>query len=572
MPSARLPARPAAPPPPLRRGSGWAAAGLAALLLAGCGKAPDPAARPAAAPAPGPGGPVFEDVTRSSGIAFTPQLAAGPLDNIMKSDGAGGTFLDFDNDGFLDVYLVNPGPAPGFADAPAGTVRRPNRLFRNRGDGTFEDVTARAGVGGAGFGTTAAAADYDNDGYPDLLVVNFGGLILYHNEGNGTFKDVTAQAGLTSTQAGISATFLDVDGDGKLDIFVANYLAYDPAVKLPPGSPVPYPGPLMYAGEFNRLYRHRGDGTFEDISERAGVRLPNHRAMSVTPLDYNLDGNEDLYVTNDGTPNLLLAGDGRGAFTEVALQAGVAFDQFGQAAGSMGAAVGDVDGDGLPDLLVTRFGKASLYLNSPGGLFEDRIGASGILSASAPYVGWGGCLVDFDNDGNLDVFIANGDPHVITQGMPSLLLRNQGRGSFVNAAAEGGPFFQRLLNLRGSGAFDLDNDGRMDLLVTALADPAILLHNRRPNANHWLTLKLVGTRGNRDGFGAQVAVTAGGRVFKAETRCPTNYLFQQDPRLHFGLGTAARVDRLEIRWPKPGGQTQVLTDVPVDRVLRVTEP
>jgi enediyne biosynthesis protein E4 len=444
-------------------------------------------------------------------------------------------------------------------------------LYRNLGNGTFEDVTKRGGVEGAGFGTTAAAADYDNDGHTDLLVVNFGSLILYHNQGDGTFQDVTAKAGFTSKRAAISATFLDFDGDGHLDLFVANYLVYDPAVKLPPGSQVPYPGPLSYEPEMNILYRNRGDGTFEDVSERAGIRIAGHRAMSVTAFDYDLDGNEDLYVSNDGTANLLLANDGKGHFKDVALQCGVGFDQFGGAAGSMGAAVGDCNGDGFPDMLVTRFGNASFYINSSNGLFEDRIVASGILNVSAKYVGWGGALLDFDNDGDLDIFIANGDPHSM-KGTPSLLLGNQGNAIFVNAADQAGPFFKREVNLRGCGVFDMDNDGRLDILLTSLGGRAVLLHNQGTYPHHWLTLKLVGTRCNRDGFGAQVKVVAGKHMFQAEARCPTSYVFQQDPRLHFGLGRESKVDRIEIRWPKPSRQTQVLANVAVDQIMQVKEP
>jgi len=487
----------------------------------------------------------------------------------MESDGAGGTFLDFDNDGFMDVYLVNSGPAPVLSDAAPGTPRWPNRLYRNRGDGTFVDVTRQAGVAGWGFGTTAAAADCDNDGCTDLLAVNFDGLILYRNNGDGTFVDVTEKAGLTSKQAGISATFLDVDNDGYLDVFVANYLRYDPGVKNPPGTKAPYPGPLSYEPEFNLLYRNRGDGTFEDISEPAGIRIPGHRAMSVAALDYDLDGDADLYVSNDGTPNLLFANDGKGHFTEVGLRAGVSFNQFGGAEGSMGAAVGDCNGDGLPDLFVTRFGNASLYLNSRGGIFEDRVQPSGILPISSQYTGWGGNFLDFDNDGDLDLFIANGDAHSM-QGMPPLLLENRGDGTFTDASAQAGTLFNRPLNARGSGAWDFDNDGRLDMLITSLGDRAVLLRNVAQTGSHWLTLKLEGTRGNRDGFGARVRVSVGGRILDSEMRCPTSYLFQQDPRLHLGLGSHKTVDRIEVRWP--GGQTLALTNVMADQVLKVTEP
>jgi len=547
--------------------------GLAAgfFLLAGCGKPPQPASNATQAEAAAkPGSAVFEDITQKAGIDFIHQLVGNKIDNIMKSDGAGGAVLDFDGDGYMDIYLVNSGPAPMLAEAPPETSRWPNRLYRNRGDGTFEDVTKRAGVAGFGFGTSAAAADFDNDGRTDLLVVNFGSLVLYHNEGDGTFKDVTSKAGLTSKQAGISATFLEYDGDGYLDVFVANYLRFDPAVKPPPGSQVPYPGPLSYPAELNLLYRNRGDGTFEDVSERAGIRIPGHRGMSVAAFDYDGDGDQDLYVCNDGTPNLLFANDGAGRFKEVAMVCGVSFDQAGVAAGSMGAAVGDCNGDGLPDMLVTRFGNASLYINSAQRLFEDRIAASGILNVSAQYVGWGGNFIDFDNDSDLDVIIANGDLYSL-RGTPSLLLENSGNGTFINAAGKGGPFFTRQLNLRGCGVFDLNNDGQLDVLLCSIGDRAVLLQNRLPAANHWLTLRLVGTRCNRDAFGAKVKVIAGDRTFQCECRCATSYVFQQDSRLHFGLGNQPKVDRIEIIWPKPSGKKQILSDVHADQLMTIRE-
>ncbi len=550
---------------------------FALLLLAGstgCGPAPkSPAAKssqPATPSAAVSAGRLqFEEVTERAGLRFNHQLADGRLSNIMESDGAGGCVLDFDGDGWMDIYLVNSGPAPVLSDAPPGTKRTPNGLFRNRGDGTFEDVTERAGVSGHGFGTTAAAADFNNDGHADLLAVNFGGLILFRNQGNGTFTDITAAAGLTQTNAAISATFFDADGDGWLDLFVANYLVFDPSIRVPEGSSATYPGPLAYAPEFNRLYRNRGDGTFEDISERAGIRIDGHRAMSVAPIDYDLDGDTDLYVSNDGTANLLLANDGKGHFKDVALQAGVAFNQFGEAAGSMGAAVGDLNGDGRPDLFVTRFGLTSLYINSPAAMFEDRAGASGILNVTRDFTGWGGNFLDADNDGDLDIFCVNGNAHLL-QGMTSLLFENDGHAVFRNASAPAGKFFQEKINSRGSGGIDFNNDGRPDIVISTLGGPAHLLQNTAATTNFWLTLRLEGTRGNRDGFGARVAVTAGGRTQTAEARCPTSYVFQSDPRLHFGLGPAATAERVEIRWP--GGAAQVLTNVAANQVLRVREP
>jgi hypothetical protein len=547
------------------------------FLLAGCDKSnrqpsespPRDSASAKTAPAQRPnGGGIFEDVTARSGLDFVHQLADGKLSNIMESDGAGGAFLDYDGNGFIDIYLVNSGPDQVLSDAPRGTARMPNRLYRNRGGGVSEDVTTQAGVEGSGFGITAAAGDYDNDGHADLFVVSFGDSILYRNRGDGTFQDVTAQAGLVCHGPGISATFLDYDRDGDLDLFVANYLHYDPTIKLPAGSVAPYPGPLAYEPEFNRLFRNRGDGTFEDVSEITGIRVPGHRAMSATSLDYDLDGDSDIYVSNDASPNLLLANDGQGRFTDVGLQAGVAFNQFGDAAGSMGAAVGDCDGDGYPDMLVTRFGNASLYMNSRGGLFEDRIQAAGILNVSAKFTGWGGNFIDFDNDGDLDVFIANGNPHFM-EGMPCLLFENQGRGAFQDASAKAGPFFQTKINARGSGVVDFDNDGKLDILITTLGGRPVLLRNQSANQNHWLRLKLEGTRSNRDGFGAQVRVTVAGQVHYAEARCPTSYVFQEDTRLHFGLAAQTRADRLEIRWPS--GQTQILTNIGADQTLLVRE-
>jgi len=406
--------------------------GLGGLCLlagvSGCRRAPIPPGDTS----PAPTGGLFEEITERAGIDFRHQLADGDLSNIMESDGAGGVVLDYDGDGWMDLYLVNSGPDPVISDAPPGTVRWSNRLYRNRGDGTFEDRTDAAGVTGYGFGISAAAADYDNDGDTDLFVVNAGSSILYQNQGDGTFRDVTESAGVQNSRAGIAAAFLDVDLDGYLDLFVANYLLYDPAVPNPPGATQPYPGPLSYDPEFNVLFHNKGNGSFEDVSEASGILIPGHRAMSVTPFDFDRDGDQDLYVSNDATANLLLVNDGRGRFRDEALERGVAVNQFGQAGGSMAATVGDADGDGTPDLFITRFERASLYLNSPGGLFEDRILASGILNLAAEYVAWGGDFFDFDNDGDLDLFIANGDPHFL-RGLPSLLLENDGTGRFTDA-------------------------------------------------------------------------------------------------------------------------------------------
>jgi hypothetical protein len=512
---------------------------------------------------------LFEDVTAKAGIKFVNQYCDSRIANILESNGAGGVWLDYDGDGFMDLYLVNSGPLEGVTHHAQGTVREPNRLYRNRGDGTFEDVTAKAGVQGAGYGTAAIAADYDNDGHTDLFVIGVGRCILYHNRGDGTFEDVTEKAGVANAGGtGIGGAFLDIDNDGYLDLFVANYLTFDPSYQLYFSADA-YPGPLSYKAQFNKLYRNRGNGTFEDVSQSSGIQLPGHRAMSVTVLDYNRDGAPDLYVSNDGTPNVLLVNDGKGHFKDLAPQAAVAFNAMGEAAGSMAATIGDCNGDGYDDIFVTRLGYGSLYLGNAKGVYDDRMMASGLGSLTAQFVGWGGCFLDFDNDGDLDIFIANGDAHYLV-GWESLLLENTGEGKYVDAAEKGGAYFKTKVRARGSAVADFDNDGRMDVVVTTMGDRPFLLHNRDQSGNHWITLDLVGTRSNRDGFGAVVKLSAGGKDYFAESRCAFGFLMQSDRRLHFGLGKTTTIDRIVINWPSH--QVQELTNVKTDQILKVVEP
>ena len=541
-----------------------AAAWLASVDLARAGETPRPSRTAIAA---GPRD-IFEDVTLSAGIDFVHQFCHRRIANIVLSNGSGGAVLDCDGDGWMDIYLVNWGPLEGVTAPGFCAEREPNRLYRNRGDGTFEDVTAEAGLGGAGFSSAATAGDYDNDGHTDLYIVNIGKNQLFRNRGDGTFLEVTDRAGVGDAQTGISAAFLDADGDGHLDLFVANYLTFDPST-VSEQNPGAYPGPLAYPGEANVLYRNRGDGTFEDVTRQSGLYAPGHRAMSVTAFDCDWDGDTDLYVSNDDTPNALWLNDGKGHFRDVALEAGVAFNSIGEAPGSMNAAIGDVDQDGLIDILVTRLGYGSLYLRRPGGHYDDRMWASGLGRLTQRYVGWGGALLDFDNNGRRDIFIANGDAFTLEGTLP-LLLENLGQAQFTNAVARGGRAFQQKLNGRGSAVLDYNNDGKTDLLMTVLADRPVLLQNRDASGHHWITLDLEGTRGNRDGYGALVTLTAGARVWKAEAMCNTGFLMQSDPRVHFGLGDARQIDAIEIRWP--GGKVQRLANPPVDGILKVREP
>jgi hypothetical protein len=513
---------------------------------------------------------LFEDVTARAGINFTHQFCDTRIANIIESNGAGGAWLDFDGDGHVDLFLVNSGPLSGVTHEPAGTVRQPNRLYRNRGNGAFEDVTKAAGLEGAGYGTAAAAADYDNDGFTDLYVVCVGGSLLYHNRGNGAFENATSAAGVANADGtGIGAVFLDVDLDGLLDLFVANYLSFNPAFKSSFHPESPYPGPLAYKAQLNKLYRNLGNGKFEDASESSCIQLPGHRAMSVTVLDCNADGSPDLYLSNDGTPNHLLLNDGKGHFKEIGAESGVAFNAMGEAAGSMAAAIGDCNGDGLDDMFVTRLGYGSLYVGTKSGLYEDRMMPSGLGALTRRFVGWGGNFLDFDNDGDLDLTVANGDALYLL-GSECLLLENDGNGRFVDASGKGGAVFRTPVRGRGSAVADYDNDGHLDIVVTGIGDRPLLLKNRGKSGGHWLTLSLEGTRSNRDGFGAILKVKAGGKTYHAFARSAFGFLMQSDRRVHFGLGSATTVETVEITWPSK--QVQQLANLQVDRVMKVREP
>ena len=537
-----------------------------ATIVAGCGdKRADEAALPSPA-VPSADGDYFRDVTAAAGIDFVHSIGDTALTNLVESVGGGVAMLDYDGDGFLDLYVTTGAHLAGLSEGRS-RARPENRLYRNRGDGSFEDVTRAAGVGDTGYSMGVAFGDYDNDGDPDLFISNYGTNVLFRNDGDGTFTDVTRRAGVGGTGCSVGAVWADFDNDGLLDLYVGNYIEFDPDYRqfyAPDG----FPGPLAYSGQPDVLYRNRGDGTFEDVTERMGVWRPDGRAMGVGAADVNGDGFVDLYVANDAMGNYLFLNTGGTGFREAGLEAGVAYNHRGDATSSMAVDFADFDGDGSVDLFVSDMSYSALYRNEGNGSFRDVTYASGIAVPSGQYVGWGTAFVDYDNDGDPDIIKINGDlQHLF--GQEDQVFDNVG-GSFVDVSTERGAYFRRELVGRGAAFGDYDNDGDVDVFIVNLNDRAVLLRNERGNERHWISLLLVGRVSNRDGVGARVSVATGNVVQVRQRTAAAGYLSQNDPRLHFGLGDHEVVDRIEIRWPS--GIVQLLDDVAVDRVLTVIEP
>lgn len=515
---------------------------------------------------------LFVDVTAEAGITFTHSFGDAHMSSILEATGPGCAFLDYDMDGNLDLYVVNGSYLPGIND-PYPEGRDPakelfNHLYRNNGDGTFTDVTSETGVGDTGYGMGVVVGDYDNNGYPDIYVCNYGPNVLYRNNGNGTFTDVTQTAGVSDTLWSVHGTFLDYDNDGYIDLYVGNYLEFDPEYRYYFG-PEGFPGPLAYKGQPDMLYHNNGDGTFTDVTEQAGVYNPEGRAMSVTSADYDNDGDMDIFVANDNMENDLYRNNGDGTFTNVALEARVALGGFGEATSSMGPTFADIDNDGDLDLFVPDATFSALYRNDGDG-FEEIAATAGIAEVVGQYTSWSGAVLDYDNDGDRDIFITNGDAHrMYTE--EDLLLRNNGNGTFTDVSLESGNYFSKAEYIgRGAAVGDYDNDGDLDILVVNVNGPAILLRNEGGNRNHYLLVRTVGTQSNRGGIGARVTVVAGPTKQVAGVTAGLNYLSHNDLRVHFGLGEHTQVDRLEIRWPS--GTIQTLRDVKADQILTVTEP
>jgi hypothetical protein len=514
----------------------------------------------------------FEDATASSGIQFTHSFGAQKLGSLLESTGGGCVWFDYNNDEFPDLYVISGKP---LADDihPYPLKKKPetaphNHLYRNNGNGTFTDVTDMAGVAANIYGMAAIAADFDRDGFTDLFVTGYGRAILYRNKGDGTFEDVTRKAGINVDGWSISSTWLDYDRDGCIDLFVGRYVKFDPKYRNYYAADN-YPGPLDYEPETNRLYHNNCNGSFTDVSDKSGIGAFKGRTMGVTAADFDDDGYPDVYVANDKTENFLFHNKHDGTFEEMAADAGVAYGQNGEMTSAMGPVFADIDGNGRLDLWVTD-SKYNRLLRSTGkNGFEDISEASGISAASAQYASWGSGVYDFDNDGLLDILIFHGGLiHLVPQ--EHSVFRGMGDGKFVDVSRGAGSVLDVKTVARGACFADYDNDGKVDAFVVNLGSRATLLHNTSEEKNHWIALKLKGRKSNRDGIGARVEVSANGRKQIAERVAGSGYLSQDDGRIHFGLGAAVKAEKITIRWPS--GHVQVLDNVTGDRVVTVEEP
>jgi enediyne biosynthesis protein E4 len=523
----------------------------------------------------------YVDVAAAAGITFQHDNAASAEKYLIETMGSGCGWIDYDQNGLLDLYLVN---------GAATRLYKPKRrlqsaLYRNNGDGTFSDVTAKAGVAAEGlFGMGLAVGDYDNDGFPDLFVLGYGRCILFHNNGDGTFTDVTAKAGVeNSGRWGSSAAWFDYDNDGRLDLVITNYVDWAPDNNFWCGDHGPglrsYCHPDNYHGQAPALYHNNGDGTFTDVSLRSGVGAKAGNGLGVVTFDYDDDGWQDIFIANDSMPNFLFHNNRDGTFREVGYTAGVAVSMDGTSEAGMGVDAADASGNGRMDLMVTHLDSqlARFYQNMGRGVFDDATLRSKISYATFHMSGFGTRFMDYDNDGWRDVFMADG--HILDNieryrsgvryAEPKLMFRNRGRGIFEDVSDRLGADFQRPRVSRGAAIGDFDNDGDLDVLLNNNGGPAQLLRNDGGNANHWLEIFLIGTRSNRDGVGARVQLTAGDLTLYEQRKGGMSYQSAQDPRLHFGLGAHMTVDALEIIWPS--GVVTKLAGIKSDQIISVKE-
>ena len=532
--------------------------------------------------------PLFMEIAPAeSGITWVHENALSPQRFLPESLGPGCAFLDYDNDGWMDIYLVNSGPCDFYQ--PSKTLK--NALYKNNRDGTFTDVTDKAGVAGGTFGMGVAVGDYNNDGYPDIFVTAYGRSILYRNNGDGTFTDVTQKAGMASQGWTTGAVWFDYDNDGLLDLFVGSYVQYQLSQgllcaekKKDGGLYYHYCIPHLFKPTPSVLWHNNGDGTFTQAGRDTDLGRALGKALGVVATDVNNDGLMDLVVANDTAPNFLFLNRGRNRWQEHGVPAGIAYSASGNLRSGMGVDAADVNGDGWQDVLIANIDHEmfSLYENHKGNFFTDAAPDHGLSQSTRLLSGWGVKLCDFDNDGHVDLLLANGHPDDtislrapdVRYKEPLLLFRHDGR-RLRNVSQQAGPVFARTFSARGLAVGDYDNDGRVDALVGCNGGPPVLLRNTMAaalnQANHWVGLKLQGVTCNRDAVGARLTWSAGGVRRSRLKNGGGSYLSSHDPREVLGLGRATALDWLEIRWPAPSSRTERLTNVPADRYVTIVE-
>jgi enediyne biosynthesis protein E4 len=531
--------------------------------------------------------PLFVEILpTASGISWLHENAMSPQRYLPEALGPGCAFLDFDNDGWMDIFLVNSGPSDFWK--PTKPVR--NALYKNNRDGTFTDVTEKAGVGGAYFGMGVAVGDYDNDGWPDLFVTAYGKCILYKNNHDGTFVDVTEKAGLATPGWTTSAVWFDYDNDGRLDLFVCSFVDYSGVKKLECGNNQIgrnyYCVPRVFKPSASFLYHNNGDGTFTEVSKGTAIASALGKGLGVVATDINNDGRMDLFVANDTVQNFLFVNrgpgpNGRWNWDEVALQAGVGFSESGRPRSGMGVDAADLTGAGWQDLFVANVDHEmfSVYQNNKDETFRDVAQANGVAKSTRLLSGWGLKYFDYDNDGSVDLFLANGHPDDMIDSYSMqvkykepLLLFHQGEDQKLHdVSGQAGPAFQKYFAARGLAVGDLDNDGALDVLIGVNGGAPVLLKNNASKGNNWLGLKLEGSQCNRDAVGAKIYWTAAGKKRFRLKNNGGSYLSSHDPREVLGIGAARKIDELEINWPAPSKRIDKFTDLPINRYIRVVE-
>jgi hypothetical protein len=498
---------------------------------------------------------LYEDVTKESGIDFIYTFGDHTYENILESSGSGITIFDYDGDQNMDLYMMNGTWLQGISDEEGMVFKdTPNKLYRNLGNGTFEELAEAAGVDDRHWSMAAGAADYDWDGDLDLYLLNYGPNLFYENNGDGSFNDITNQVGLQGPDTlngfekwSVGVSFLDYDRDGLLDAFVGNFLAFDPTY-ISPTTPEMMPHPSEYRGQASMMYQQQKDGTFKEVTAGLELLFPDSKCMGLTVYDYDVDGDLDIFQGNDHQANYMFRNEG-GVFSEVGVEIGVAVNSHGQTTGSMHGAIGDVDGDGHMDLLVPDLRYGALYRNMGNGTFEDithRSGVAGIFSGKGQ---WASALFDYDNDGDLDIFSANGTAEELILQLP-MLLENDGEGNFTDVGKRSGPYFEKKRSGRAAAIWDYDNDGDLDIIISHvdLEAKAVLLRNNLKNDKHWLGLTLEGEHGPSAAIGARVIVHTKNRTFVRINQWTTTYLTNNDPRLHVGLGDVSVIDQIEVYW------------------------